>query len=120
VEYVLPAGARDDFSELYGADWIDALSRYDGLRAVRRIALGTYAAGLSETYVPAEPAAPARGLQVLPNLDVVALGDLAPADRLVLDAFADRINGGNAQIPTFEEALVTQRILERIGYANPG
>lgn len=92
VEYVLPAGARDDFSELYGADWIDALSRYDGLRAVRLTPLGTYAAGLSETYVPAEPAAPARGLQVLPNLDVVALGDLAPADRLVLDAFADRVS----------------------------
>lgn len=90
VEYLLPAGARDDFSELYGADWIDALSRYDGLQAVRLTPLGAYAAGLSETYAPAEPAAPARGLQVLPNLDVVALGDLAPADRLVLDAFADR------------------------------
>src|SRR3954447_18624660 len=28
------------------------------------------------------------GLEVLPNLDVVALGDVPPGDRLVLDAFS--------------------------------
>ena len=33
-----PAHARDDFRHMWGADWIDALSRYDGLRAVRRYA----------------------------------------------------------------------------------
>lgn len=90
VEYVSPAGARDDFREMWGADWIDALSRYDGLQAVRLTRLGAYAAGLSAEYVPAVPSVPDRGLEVLPNLDVVALGDLAPGDRLVLDAFAAR------------------------------
>jgi hypothetical protein len=90
VEYVPAAGARDDFRDMWGADWIDALSRYDGLRAVRLTPLGAYAAGLSEAYVPAAPAAPVRGLEVLPNLDVVALAELPPGDRLVLDAFAAR------------------------------
>ncbi|SDY77400.1 Helicase conserved C-terminal domain-containing protein [Modestobacter sp. DSM 44400] len=90
VEYVPPAHARDDFRDMWGADWIDALSRYDGLQAVRLTPLGAYAAGLAPTYVPAAPAVPDRGLQVLANFDVVALADLPPGDRLVLDAFATR------------------------------
>jgi Helicase conserved C-terminal domain len=90
VVYVPPAGARDDFRDMWGADWIDALSRYDGLRAVRLTPLGAYAAGLSETYVPAATGAPPRALEVLANLDVVAVADLPPGDGLVLDAFAAR------------------------------
>ena len=90
VEYVPPADARDDFRHMWGADWLDALSRYDGLGGVRLTALGAYAAGLTSTYTPPAPAVAERGLQVLPNLDVVVLGDLPVADRLVLDAFATR------------------------------
>jgi Helicase conserved C-terminal domain len=90
VDYVPPAHARDDFRQMWGADWIDALSRYDGLRAVRLTALGAYAAGLTTTYTPATRTSPDRGLQVLANHDIVATADLAPADRLVLDTFATR------------------------------
>lgn len=90
VRYVPPGHARDDFRHMWGADWIEALSRYDGLQAVRLTPLGAYAAGLTATYAPAAPAVPARGLQVLPNFDVAALADLPPGDRLVLDAFAAR------------------------------
>ncbi|TFV62261.1 hypothetical protein E4P41_07805 [Geodermatophilus sp. DF01-2] len=89
VEYVPAEGARDDFRHLWGADWVPALSRYDGLLAVRLTSLGAYAAGLAPTYVPA-PVVRERVLQVLPNLDVVAVADLDPGDRLVLDAFAVR------------------------------
>lgn len=67
-----------------GADWIDALSRYDGLLAVRLTPLGVYATGLSATFVPAERPAAERTLQVLANHDIVATADVAPADRLVL------------------------------------
>jgi hypothetical protein len=90
VDYVPPAHARDDFRHLWGADWIDALSRYDGLLAVRLTPLGAYAAGLAPAYVPATPAVANRALQVLGNHDIVATADLPPADRLVLDAFAAR------------------------------
>lgn len=38
----------------------------------------------------------------------------------LLDAFADRIAGGSAEIPTFADGLVTQRVLESVGYATPG
>lgn len=90
VRYVPAAYARDDFRHMWGADWIDALSRYDGLQAIRLTPLGAYAAGLAPTYAPAAPAVAGRGLEVLPNLDVVALGDLPAGERLVLDAFAAR------------------------------
>jgi hypothetical protein len=89
VDYVTPAHARVDFRQMWGADWIDALSRYDGLRAVRLTALGAYAGGLTTTYTPTTTSAD-RTLQVLPNHDIVATADLAPADRLVLGAFATR------------------------------
>jgi hypothetical protein len=90
VEYVPPDGARDDFRHQWGADEVAALSRYDGLRAVRLTALGAYAAGSTAGYQPPPPAVPDRVLQVLANHDVVAVADLAPADRTVLDAFAVR------------------------------
>src|SRR4051794_27797938 len=88
VEYVPPADARDDFRHQWGADDLDALSRYDGLRAVRLTALGAYATGATADYEPPPPAVPDRALHVLPNHDVVAVADLAPADRMVLDTFA--------------------------------
>jgi XPB/Ssl2-like helicase family protein len=88
VEYVPPADARDDFRHQWGADDLDALSRYDGLRAVRLTALGAYATGATAGYEPPPPAVPDRALHVLPNHDVVAVADLAPADRMVLDTFA--------------------------------
>lgn len=88
VEYIDPVGARDDYCHMWGADWVDALSRYDGLQAVRLNTLGRYAAGLSGTYAPPTPAAPNRGIEVLANFDVVATAELPTADRLVLDAYA--------------------------------
>ncbi|MGH3674919.1 MAG: hypothetical protein ACRDU5_04125, partial [Mycobacterium sp.] len=35
VTYTDPADARDDFRDNWGADDLDYLSRYDGLRAIR-------------------------------------------------------------------------------------
>jgi hypothetical protein len=73
---------------MWGADWIDALSRYDGLVAVRLNALGRYATGLSPAYSPPTPTVSNRALKVLANFDIVATGELSAADRLVLDAYA--------------------------------
>ncbi len=90
VEYTAAARARDDFRHLWGADWLDALSRYDGLLAVRLNPLGAYAAGLAASYEPPARATPERGIQVLANFDVVATADLPVADAIVLDAYAGR------------------------------
>jgi Helicase conserved C-terminal domain len=91
LDYTDPAGARDDFRGNWGTDELDYLSRYDGLRAVRLNALGAYALGLADRYqAPAVDPAVAGALKVLPNLDIVVTGELPPADRLTLDAYAQR------------------------------
>ncbi|GAA3888736.1 hypothetical protein GCM10022243_62040 [Saccharothrix violaceirubra] len=91
LDYVDPRGARDDYVDNWGGDDLDALSRYDGLVAIRLTALGAYALGLTDAYQPPEPTtAGARPLKVLPNLDVVAMGDIGAADRLVLSAYAEQ------------------------------
>ena len=95
VEYVDPAGARDDYQHNWGGDWLDRLSRYDGLHAIRLTPLGAYATGQTPTYLPGptpEPATAggATGLKVLANHDLVALDGLPPAQALLLDAFATR------------------------------
>lgn len=90
LDYVHPHGARSDFREYWGADDLSALSRYDGLQAIRITALGRYALDLAPTYEP--PATPARapGLTVLDTGDVVVTGDIAPGDEILLSAFAER------------------------------
>jgi hypothetical protein len=89
LDYVHPGGARDDFRDNWGGDDLDALSRYDGLRAIRLTALGAYVLGLADTYQPASSDPPeAQPLKVLPNLDIVATGDISATDRLVLSAYA--------------------------------
>jgi hypothetical protein len=52
LDYIHPSGARDDFHNNWGGGDLDALSRYDGLQAVRLTALGRYALGLTDTYQP--------------------------------------------------------------------
>jgi hypothetical protein len=89
LDYIHPSGARDDFQENWGGDDLDALSRYDGLQAIRLTALGRYALGLTDTYQPPTGDNNTQGLKVLPNLDVVATGALSAGDQLVLSAYAE-------------------------------
>lgn len=89
LDYVHPAGEREDFQGNWGGDDLDALSRYDGLRAVRLNAQGPCTLGLTDTY---QPAAGERSavLKVLPNLDIVVTGTPTPSDELLLSAYAER------------------------------
>jgi len=94
LAYVDPEGARSDFTDRWGADDLDGLSRYDGLLGVRLNALGAYVVAQTPTYrAEPEPPAPGAGdrpLKVLPNHDVVVVGELARGDRLVLETFAEQ------------------------------
>jgi hypothetical protein len=91
VDYTDPAGARDDYHDNWGADDHEYLSRYDGLLAVRLNPLGAYVLGLSTRYeLPVGTAVTEQTLKVLPSLDIVATGNPSAADRLVLDAYAER------------------------------
>jgi hypothetical protein len=89
LDYIHPHGVRDDFRDNWGGDLLDALSRYDGLQAIRLNPLGACVLGLTHTYQPAEPEpVDAQSLKVLPNLDIVATGNVPTADRLTLSAYA--------------------------------
>jgi hypothetical protein len=88
VAYDRPAGAREDFRGNWGADELDYLSRYDGLRSLRLNALGAWVLGLSDHYSPAASATATGSLRVLPTGDVVALGELTLGEQMTLSAFA--------------------------------
>jgi len=90
LEYTHPDGERDDFRNNWGADELDALSRYDGLQAIRLNALGRFVLGLTDTYQPPAVTGQVPGLKVLPNLDVVVTGSLVPGDELLLSAYAEQ------------------------------
>ncbi|ABW14715.1 conserved hypothetical protein [Parafrankia sp. EAN1pec] len=91
LTYGDPVDARDDFRENWGADDLDFLSRYDGLRAVRMNALGAYAFGLADRYEPeGDSTAAGPALKILPNLDIVITGEVQPADELLLSVYGQR------------------------------
>ena len=92
VAYIPPADARRDYHDLWGTDDLPYLSRYDGLLYFRINALGAYALDLNDAYTPA-PIEAKGVLQVLPNLEVAAIGaDLEPSDRLALDTYAEPVS----------------------------
>lgn len=90
VAYIPPAGARKDYTHIWGADDASFFSRYDGLLYLRLTPLGAYCLGLSEQYEAADAREDA-GLMVLPNLEITVMGAaLGPADELLLDRYAAR------------------------------
>jgi len=90
VAFIAPHGARNDYSNLWGTDDLEFLSRYDGLLYFRLTPLGAYCLGLRDDYQPSVPASQAQ-LRVLPNRDVVVAGKpLSPADELLLNSFLSR------------------------------
>jgi hypothetical protein len=93
VGYVRPDGAPPNELPDYMDHHYEALSRYDGLLAVRLTPLGSYAMGLTASYEPGPAPADGSGgieLKVLNNMDIVVAGTLLPADTMRLDTFAER------------------------------
>jgi hypothetical protein len=90
VAYIDPHGARPNFQDLWGADDLDFLSRYDGLLYFRLNPLGAFCLGLTSHYEPS--ALEARGsLTVMPNLQLQSTGEaLSPDELLLLDTYAER------------------------------
>ncbi|OIN92803.1 MAG: hypothetical protein AUJ20_06370 [Comamonadaceae bacterium CG1_02_60_18] len=81
-------GGLEDFRDLWGADELTFLSRYDGLRFFRINALGAFVLGLSDTYQSPRPAS-AVGLRVLPSLSIgVSSGALDEQARQMFDTWA--------------------------------
>jgi hypothetical protein len=92
VAFIPPAGARDDYGHLWGADDLPFFSRYDGLMLVRITSVGARALGIETGDEPALPEV-RPVLRVLPDQEIVASGgELHHADRLALDTFAVRVS----------------------------
>jgi len=90
VAYLHPSGARGDFSELWGTDEMQFLSRYDGLLYFRLNPLGAYCLGLTDRYAPSRVEARAA-LTVLPSLQINVAGvRLSPDETLLLETWAER------------------------------
>lgn len=89
VAYIEPHGARNDFSDLWGVDDLEFLSRYDGLLYFRLNLLGAYCLSLTDKYIPASIEAKA-GLTVLPSLQINVNGQLSPDESLLLETYAEK------------------------------
>jgi len=84
-----PWGAPGDLRDLWGADDMSCLSRYDGLWAFRLNSLGAWILGLTDEYVPEVHDEPS--LRVLPNLEVTLMASAgSSSDELFLDRCCER------------------------------
>lgn len=86
VAFTAPDNARLDWISRWGADGLEFLSRYDGLKFFRVNPLGAWCLGNAGRYEPSSRPAPGA-LTVLPDLRVRASAPLA-AERLLLGTFA--------------------------------
>jgi hypothetical protein len=99
VAYSLPYGARSDYTERWGADDFEFLSRYDGLRYLRLNDLGAYCLGLSETYSPSLAERPPL-LRFESGLSFALLRSAEPAEQLQLEQIATPRSGGRWDLNT--------------------
>ena len=103
-----PCGIRSDFHGLWGAEFLEFLSRYDGLHFIRLTPLGAYCLGLADSYEP-----PARDVEVRLSVFadrriVVQEGTPGPAEQTFLSLHADEEEAGRAW------RLSSDRILQAI------
>jgi hypothetical protein len=91
VALVPPWGALGDHGDLWGADDLSCLSRYDGLWALRLNSLGAWVLGKKEKYVASFQEEPS--LRFLSNLEVSASSSsVSPSDALFLDRVCERVS----------------------------
>ncbi len=92
VAYVDPAIIPSDYDNLSGDDYLEFLSRYDGLVYFRLTTLGAYCLELTDKYTP--PVIEIRQtLRILPNLEIIAAGDgVETSDAIVLDIYTKKVS----------------------------
>lgn len=89
IAYVRPADALPNFKDKWGAEDLEWLSRYDGLRAFRITNLGAYCFGMADEFEQVQPSLSLR-IGLSPDLTLRLLSrSLSPADRLLFDTWAE-------------------------------
>ncbi len=103
VAYVPPYDIRDDFCELWGADDLRFLSRYDGLLYFRLNPLGAWCLDLTTSYQPTElPVIPL--LRVDEQLHIDLIREATPGEILLLDRYT--ISSSNRRRALTPESLL--------------
>ena len=91
IAYLHPDNALDDFRDQWGADDLQWLSRYDGLRAFRITSLGAYCFGITRDFKPTLPASSLE-LTVLPDLSIrIVSGTPMAAEKLLFQTWAEPV-----------------------------
>jgi hypothetical protein len=98
VAYVHPEGAIDDLGGIWGADELEWLSRYDGLRAFRLNDLGAYCLGLTGDYVSSLPESTLE-LEIGTQRVIRRKGgSIDAAERLLLETWAEPVDADTWQL----------------------
>jgi hypothetical protein len=125
VALVLPWGALDDISELWGADEFSCLSRYDGLWALRLTSLGAWIVGKRQEYTP--QFYDDASLRVLPNLEIALMSSVAAsADELFLERFCTQAServwriDSKKLLAAVEEGIDVESVVTFLSDRNPG
>jgi len=98
IAYIHPSGSRENYTDLWGTDDFDFLSRYDGLKYFRLTPLGAYCLELTNTYTAADlEIRPV--FKVLPNLEIVITDhSITASDLLVLEQYAKKFSDNTWQL----------------------
>lgn len=88
IAFTRPHFARYDYRDMWGADQLYYLSRYDGLEYFRLNSLGAYCLGIASEY---ESTVPVRQTQltIFPDLRLRSKGSVPSAERLLIETFAE-------------------------------
>ncbi|MGH9939477.1 MAG: hypothetical protein ACREAM_24825, partial [Blastocatellia bacterium] len=89
VAYTEPEAARRDYKDMWGAEDLDYLSRYDGLVSFRLNPLGAYCLELTGKYTPSRIEAKSS-ITALPSLQINVSGELSPDESLLLETYAEK------------------------------
>jgi len=108
IAYIPPYYARSDYRDLWGADDIQFLSRYDGLLYFRLNALGEYCLGLNHQY-HYEQAETTHLFEINEQFELILIRNALPDEQQVLSLFAKET--GNKQWELSE--LLTLEALEK-------
>ncbi len=110
IAYTLPYWTRmGDLRDMWGADDLLYLSRYDGLCYFRINPLGAYCLGMTDSYIPQIIEKPAL-ITINDNLQLNLLREPDPAENLMLERYAERISAKQWQLT---EAKILEAIENR-------
>ena len=117
LAFVSPTDALPNYRDQWGADDLEWLSRYDGLRAFRITDLGAYCFGMKQGFEAAKPESSLR-VAFSPDLTMRLLSSpLQPADRLLLETWAEEVTPGLWRLDSLRarDAIERGQIIEDFG-----